>query len=78
MQRFQLLEGNAFEESLLVSSVASKRKRFIGDTVQSQKVQMHRFLGPEEVSSPAALCKSGLIEGWDKSLSQEKKGRAGE
>lgn len=56
-------------------SVPSKRMYFLRDPASSWSVQKLRSPNPGEASSRAALCKSGLMEGWTESLFQAVKGR---
>lgn len=72
MQRFSYLKGMRLRE---VSPVPSKRSRAFSETLCKGGIRKLWSLGPEEASSQAVLCKSGLMEGWTESLFQAKKGR---
>lgn len=69
MQRFSYLKGMRLRD---VSPVPSKRSRAFSETLYKGGVQKLWSLGPEEASSQAVLCKSGLMEGWTEYFKQRK------
>lgn len=76
MQRFSYLKGMHLREvSPGFPSTFKEEQSFSRNSVYKDRVQRLWSLGPEEISSQAVLCKSGLIEEWTKSLFQAKKGR---